>query len=235
MRKALIAVFVLLATALVWAQGPHTDLKPSDNPDVQTAPVITFTQNWPQALPPFYSIAVTSAGDAAYQSTPQADNKGDPYIVKFVMSEQNRTKLFDLAKDLDYFKGDFAYNKGRLAFTGTKTITFKNGGEQNRTSFVWSTNPEMQEVAKLFQGISETIERGRTLGEKYRYDKLGVDAELKSMESAAKDGRLEEIQAIQPLLAKIAKDSSMMNITRRRAEYLLSKIAPGQSANAGQH
>jgi len=54
---------------------------------------------------------------------------------------------------------------------------------------------------------------------------------LKKLEQAAKDDRTAELQSIQPILSKIAKDSNMMNITRRRAEFLLAKIPQTAQVN----
>ena len=77
---------------------------------------------------------------------------------------------------------------------------------------------------------------GRSIADKYRFDKLGVDSELRKLEQATRDQRTAELQAIEPILSRIAKDSGMMNITRRRAEALLAKIPKtarvnGQSLN----
>lgn len=222
MRKAIILITVLLACVSAVGQSANPPISPGDatNP----VPTITFSQNWPEAIPPFYSIAIAANGQASYQATPKANNEGDPYLVKFEASAETKAKLFDLAKALNHFNGNWNYKKNRIAFTGDKTLTYKNGIEEYRTTYNWSDNLQIQKITSIFQGISETVELGRLLTEKYRFDKLGVDAELKKLESAAKAGRLEEIQAIQPILSKIAKDSSMMNITRRRAEFLLSKI-----------
>jgi len=186
--------------------------------------VVTFAQSWPEATPPFYSVALDSAGNVAYRSTAQPNNAGDPYIVRFVASDETRTRVFDLAKRLQYFRGNYDYTRSRIAYTGTKTLRFQNGKEEHVTTYNWSDNVAVQDLTRLFQNISETVEIGRVIAEKYRFDRLGVDAEMRKLEEAAKDGRAAELQAIEPLLSKIANDSGMMNITRRRAEQLLAKI-----------
>ena len=196
-------------------------------------PIISFTETWPDALPPFYTIAIDGSGRTTYHSTPQPLGSGTPYDLKFTMQEETRTKLFNLAKQLNYFHGDFDYKKSRIAFTGKKTLKFQNGKEENETSYNWSDNLAIQEMTKLFQNMSETIELGRMISDKYRFDKLGVDAEMKKLEQAAKDDRAAELQAIQPILTKVAKDTNMMNITRRRAESLLAKI-PKTAKISGQ-
>ncbi|HVZ16696.1 MAG TPA: hypothetical protein VG897_06245 [Terriglobales bacterium] len=228
MLKRLIVVFVsLLGTALL-AQDANPHLEP-DQQSVKTPPVVSFTLNFPNFKPPFYNISVESSGKAEYKSTAEPNNVGDPYLVKFVVSDAARTRIFDAARELNFFQGNFEYTKNKVAFTGTKTLTFKDADKTSTTTYNWSDNPTVQELTSLFQGISETIELGRQLEEKYRYDKLGVDSILKAMEEEAKDKRLAELQAIQPILTRIAKDSSLMNISRRRAEFLLTKV-PKQAA-----
>jgi hypothetical protein len=233
MRIALVLALVVCATAGVFAQASNPSPEPPTASADSVPPIITFQQVWDQALPPYFSVGVDGAGKATYHSSPQANNTGDPYDLKFNLSEEAKTKIFDLAKQLKFFQGDFDYKKSRIAFTGTKTLRFKNGKEEHQTSYNWSDNLSMQEITKIFQNISETIELGRSISDKYRFDKLGVDAEMKKLEQAAKDDRTAELQAISPILTKIAKDPGMMNITRRRAESLLAKI-PKSAKISGQ-
>ncbi|MGZ4788737.1 MAG: hypothetical protein ACXVZX_09470, partial [Terriglobales bacterium] len=223
MLKALILVVTAFLCTFVLAQDAEPHLEPDQTPE-KTPPIITFTLNFPEFKPPFYNISVESSGRSEYKSTPQPNNVGDPYLLKFVMSEPARTRLFEAARQLNFFRGNFEYTKSKVAFTGTKTLTFKNAKEEHETTYTWSDNPMIQEITTTFQNISETIELGRQLEDKYRYDKLGVDAILKVMEQEAKDKRLIELQAIQPILTRVAKDPTLMNISRRRAEFLLTKV-----------
>jgi hypothetical protein len=223
MRKALIVASLFLFCGFALAQDAQPHLEPGQTA-VQTPPVVSFSLNFPQLAPPFYNIAIESSGRAEYKSTPKPQNEGDPYQVKFVASEATRTRLFELARQLNFFRGNYEYTKSKVAFTGTKTLTFRNGSEEHSTTYNWSDNPLVQEITAIFQNIEETIELGHQLEDKYRFDKLGVDAVLKNLESEAKDNRLAEIQAIQPILTRVAKDGTLMNISRRRAEFLLSKI-----------
>jgi hypothetical protein len=54
---------------------------------------------------------------------------------------------------------------------------------------------------------------------------------MKKLEQASKDERVSELQAIQPILTRIANDTGMMNITRRRADALLAKIPAAARVN----
>ena len=225
MRKSLIVVAVLLSAAWASAQNARAPIEPNAAPEA-TPPTIVFSLTFPQATPPFFNIAIESTGRAEYKSTPGLKNEGDPYLLEFTASEPTRTRLFELARQLNFFQGNYEYNK-KVAFTGTKTLTFKNGAEEHTTNYNWSQSPQIQEITVIFQNISNTIEMGRQLQDKYRFDKLGVDAILASMENEAKENRLGELQILQPILTRMAKDSSLMNISRRRADFLISKIPPG--------
>jgi hypothetical protein len=56
-----------------------------------------------------------------------------------------------------------------------------------------------------------------------RFDKLGLEEELKAMENAAESHNLAELQIIQPTLESIAQDSTVLNIARKRAKKLAAK------------
>ena len=235
MLKLLVVVFFVLVVAIAaWPQNAQAPIEPKSENPAAAPPEIHFTLTFPQATPPFFTVAIEATGRAEYKSTPDLKNEGDPYTIEFTASEATRTRLFELARQLNFFQGNYDYNK-KVAFTGTKTLTFKNGTEQHQTTYNWSQSPQIQEITTTFLNISNTIEMGRQLRDKYRYDKLGVDAILASMETEAKDNRLAELQIIEPTLSRMAKDTSLMNISRRRAEFLLSKVPPGTAtASTGQ-
>jgi hypothetical protein len=234
MKKVFLIVLLMFWCAGLFAQADEPRPEPPTAQPTEVPPIITFTQAWPDAIPPYYAIAVDGSGRTTYHSTPSAPQSGNPYDVKFVLSETTRTRIFDLAKQMNFFRGNFDYRKSRIAFTGTKTLKFQNGKEEQQTSYNWSDNLAMQEITKIFQNMSETIELGRAVADKYRYDRLGVDSEMKKLEQATKDDRTAELQAIEPILSRIAKDPGMMNITRHRAELLLAKIPKSAKINDQQ-
>jgi hypothetical protein len=56
-----------------------------------------------------------------------------------------------------------------------------------------------------------------------RFDKLGLEEELKGMENEGQN--LAELQIIAPMLESIANDPAILNIARQRAKRLLAKSA----------
>ncbi len=230
-----ISSFILLTTsASLLAQVPV--LEPRTPTDKQP-PIITFEFVFDGARPPHYAIAVESNGRAAYRSddtvpVPTGD-EALPYMVHFLMSSGNAQRIFELAKSLNYFQGDFDYRGGRVANMGAKTLTFKNGATEYKTSYNYSSNQNLQQLTTLFQGIGNALEYRRRLERLYRYDKLGLEAELKSMEDDVKRNYVAELQVDESILKQIVGDSSIMNISRRRAESILARIS-NETAEAGK-
>jgi len=221
-RPGLLAA-LLLASTLLRAQAPKLEPNHPQHPRV---PTVTFTFDWPSIEPHRYIISVDSSGDAAYQSwmaqpTAQQSIAGEPYMLKFTVSAATRDRIFALVPQLHYFNGDFEYRKHRIAFTGDKTLAYADPDKRYETRYNWSENPDISELTALFQGISTTIESGRRLTRLRRFDRLGLDEELKNLESAAAGRRATELQIIAPILEQVAEDPDVMNIARQRARRIL--------------
>ncbi len=243
MRHWFLIAVVLACSLFVWGQQPNLEPNtPGDKP----VPTVTYDQVFPGAVPAHFSVAVESDGRAAYRSDetgPGAPETatGDPYLLQFVVSDATRTRIFNLASEANYFHGNFNYTKNRIASTGTKTLTYSEGpavsfgnptsGVRSSTVYNYSENRAIQQLTSIFQVISQTVELGRRLNYLHRFDKLGLDAELKSAEQMAHEGQLLELQAIAPTLKAVADDSAVMHIARQRAQDLL-KIATSSPAAA---
>ena len=231
-RRALIVLFTFAAFSCAsLAQTPNPEPRNPGPPD----PILTFDFVLQGGTPPHYSIAVEPSGKATYRAdeVPATDHAAlQPYLYRFLVSEPTRTHIFELARALNYFQGDFDYHGGRIANMGMKTLTFKQGNRETHAAFNYSTNPRLQELTTIFQKMGTTLEYGRKLEYLHRFDKLGLEAELKSMEEQAKDKQLAELQAAAPQLEKVVNDSGVMNVTRRRAEHLLQMINADPAARA---
>lgn len=220
MRIARLALIALCLSLPLLAQQNPLDPGQQQVP----VPVVTFELNWRQADPQWYRISVASTGDASYESQPRTEGTetGDPFMLKFIASEPTRTKIFQLARQLDYFKGKFE-TKHNVAQTGTKTLTYRDYKFDNRTTLNYSDNPQMNDLINLFQRISTTFEASRRLDYDLRFDHLGLDRDLKNLEELDQRNLLAELQVISPTLESIANNQSVMNIARQRARRLLSR------------
>jgi hypothetical protein len=197
--------------------------------DSQTSPapaVVTFTLDFPASQPEHYSIRVQSDGSSRYQSSGRlsADSEEtDSFDLDFTVGAETRQKIFELAAKGGYFKKDLDSHHKNLAFTGKKTLTYQDARRSGEATYNYSSNPAVQDLTSLMQNLSATLEFGHRLQYDHHYQKLALDEELKRMEEMARGNQLAEVTAIQPILDQIIADTSVINVTRARAQRLLER------------
>ena len=221
------AAFLVFTALLLQAQDVAQN--PGQNPaEHSTVPTITFDRLWEAYAPQNINFVVESTGPARYLSrnpvkAPDQKEADPDFTLEFTMSQATREKIFRYAQEANYFNGDFSFKKHAVSSTGKKTLTYADQARHFETSYDYSENKAIAEITTIFQGISNTIEHGRKLQYLRRFDKLGLEDELKGMESQAESNYLAEIQLIAPTLESIANDPAILNIARQRAKRLLKK------------
>jgi hypothetical protein len=216
LRFAFIALLLVLPVAAQQpdAQGPQ--------------PSVIFHFDWSQGIPwQTYSVTVQPDGGTHFQGTPAPEGPGndtDIFQQDFIMSEANRAKIFELAKKLNYFQGDFDSHLKKIAQTGSKTLEYKSAATRGSTTYNWSQNGDVQQLTNVFVAIANTLDYGRKLAFHYRFDKLGMNTRLKELQDLRDRHLAEELSAIAPILHKIADDPDMMHISRQTAQALLRSL-----------
>jgi hypothetical protein len=220
MKRAGLIIFLLILAAQLALSGQDTQQNP-------VRPTITFDRVWEAYKPQNVTITVQSTGSARYVSrnpfTPPEPGADPDYTLDFTLSSRSQQKLFREAREANYFDGDFSFKKHVVASTGKKTLTYSDPVRHFSTTYDYSDNKAIEEITNLFSGISNTIEHGRKLAYLHRFDKLGLEDELKAMEDAAESHNLAEVQIIAPMLKSIQDDTKVLNIARQRAKRLLAK------------
>jgi len=200
-----------------------------------TAPTatITFTLDFPQSSPDHYSLAVDADGHARYEcpGKVEKDAEVETYVAEFEVSAGNRERIFQWAKQAQYFAGKIDSGNGKLAFTGAKLLSYQDGQRSNTARYNYSNLEPVRQLTALFQGMAGTLEYGRRLAYYHRYQKLALDDELKRMETQAKNNELSEIDGVAQVLREIVDDASVINVVRARAQRLMqmgSGAGPGR-------
>jgi hypothetical protein len=197
---------------------------------------VTFTIDFPTSQPEHYSIRVQSDGLARYQSSgrrsPDSDEtdshesdsrENDSFDLDFTVAAETRQRIFELAAKAGYFQKDVDSHHKDLAFTGKKTLAYKDARRSGEATYNYSLKPAVQDMTSLMQSLSATLEFGHRLQYDHQYQKLALDEELKRMENLARNNELIEVAAIQPTLDQIIADQSVINVTRARAQRLLER------------
>src|SRR6266853_1915988 len=188
--------------------------------------VVTFTIDFPTSQPEHYSIRVQSDGLAHYQSSGRRSpdsHENDSFDLAFTVAAETRQKIFELAAKAGYFQKDVDSHHKDLAFTGKKTLAYKDARRSGESTYNYSHKPAVQDMTSLMQSLSATLEFGHRLQYDHQYQKLALDEELKRMEGLARTNELIEVAAIQPILDQIIADQSVINVTRARAQRLLER------------
>ena len=189
---------------------------------------VTFDVDFPGADPAHFFFSVSSDGKSTYDSKPDQaseDAAAEPFHLDFQLSNGTRDRVFELASKAGYFAKTLDSGKDKIAFTGTKILTYKDGARNTKATYNYSAIPAVQMLTSVFQRLSTTLESGRRLDFDYRYQKLALEAELKRMEMMQKEGDLQDLQAIASILQKIANDPSLINVSRARAGRLMAEAA----------
>ena len=229
-RFGVIFLWLLLPTTLLAgqtlpAQNNEQNSATAKGQNPAAAPSITFDRSWNDFTPQSVTMTVSANGAGKYRSrNPEKSGDDiDDFQTDFTVSPACRDKLFRYAKEANYFDGDFTFKKHVVASTGKKTLSYSDPARHFDTSYDYSENKAIQEITNIFAGISSTIEHGRKLQFLRRFDKLGLEEELKAMEAAAENHNLAQLQIIQPTLQSIAEDTAVLNIARQRAKKLAEK------------
>jgi hypothetical protein len=186
---------------------------------------VSFKLDFPGANPSHYQVVIAKDGHGSYTSDGKFDEKSDPADpspLQFLVSENIRTQVFDLAKRAHYFAGKVDSGRKNIANTGAKTLAYKDANHNSQATYNYSLLQPIEQLTSIFQNLSATMEFGRRLVYLHKYEKLALDDQLKRMEEMERENALADVGAIAPVLKDIANDSSVMKVSRARALRLLA-------------
>jgi hypothetical protein len=157
-----------------------------------------------------YSYVAAQAGAASATSTRS-----------ITLSAVTTARIFERVRGTDHFRGGCESRQKNIANTGAKTITYTGPDGSANCTFNYSENKAVVALTDMFQEIAETLDEGRSIDLKHRYDRLGLDRELANLAEAVSAGRAIEVATIAPVLQSLCDDSQVMERVRKRAAGLL--------------
>jgi len=181
-------------------------------------PRLFYSKSFPGSKPPYVQITLAQNGDVEYREAPEED---DP--VKFHLQDAETQEIFGLVEKAGSLKRPLEA-KVKVAFMGTKTFRYENGGEKNEVQFNYTQDPAGQSLADWFERMSETAQRRIDLERAAKYDKLGVVDALLQLQIALDRKRLLAAEQFLPLLDKLAANESYMHTARARAAEVAAII-----------
>src|SRR5437868_5129415 len=177
-----------------------------------------FSKSFPGSVPEYVGITVEAEGAVEYKEAADDDRP-----LKLQLTTEEAAEMFALAEKLDRFKRPLE-SPLKVAKMGMKTFRFENGGEKTEVSFNFSEDLDARALTDWFERISETGQSYFALEHAVKYDKLGVNRALLQFNISLDRKRLVSPQVFLPLLERIAKNDSFMNMARTRAANLADSI-----------
>lgn len=175
---------------------------------------IVYTKVFPGSNPAYAKITITQAGAMTYQ---EEANEPEPDKVQLEAAEVSA--IFDLAAKLDHFKTKLESGL-KVARTGDKTYRWEEGGSATEVRYNHSNDENARALQDWFEHISESQRILADLERTYKYDRLGVNEIVMRLDAAWQAKRVVARAQFVPMLERIAKNESLLNMARERAADL---------------
>ena len=177
-----------------------------------------FSKSFPGSTPAYVAITVDQNGAGEYKEAADDDNP-----LKFQLSAADTGEMFGLADKLDRFKRPLE-SPLKVAQMGMKTFRFEEGGNSTDVKFNFSEDADARSLLDWFERISETGQNYYALERAVKYDKLGVNQALLQFNIAMDRKRVVSPQLFLPMLDRVAKNATYLNMARTRAANLAEAI-----------
>jgi hypothetical protein len=107
---------------------------------------------------------------------------------------------------------------------GMKTFRYDDGAKKSEVKFNFSEDADARGLTDWFERISETCQEYYTLERAVKYDKLGVNQALLQFTISLDRKRVVSPEIFLPMLDRVAKNATYLNMARVRAANLADSI-----------
>jgi hypothetical protein len=186
---------------------------------------------------PRYTLVVREDGSGTYHAEEVERRSADSALQQvtakqidrpMTLSAETTAKILQTARSLNLFNMSCGTKLKNIADTGKKTLSYAGAEGTGTCAYNYSDDKNVTMLTELFYGIAYTMDVGRRLDFERRFDRLGLDAELLSLEHAVESKDALELGNIAPTLRTIAGDGEVMQRVRVRAGKLLDQSTGGK-------
>jgi len=187
-------------------------------------PTLFYSKSFPGSVPAYAEITLASTGDALYR-----EDLADDQPQKFHLLPSEAAAMFELAVKLDHFSQPLESGL-KVAKTGDKTFRWIDGAKKSEQKFNYTTNPDAQALLVWFERITDTERSYFDLERTAKFDRLGVNQSLLMIQALIEKKRLVAGEQFLPLLDRVGKNASYINMARDRANEIAAVIRKAQAA-----
>ena len=180
-------------------------------------PRVSYTKIFPGSDPAYMAATVDRNGLVTYREAKDEEPE------TFKMEADAVNAIFDLADKLDHFKRPLESGL-KVAKTGDKAFRWENGAETTEVKFNYSLDENAKTLQDWFERISESERAMMFLRRAIRFDKLGVNDAVLRIDAAWSQKRLVGREQFLPLLDRVTKNETFINLARDRAARLAATL-----------
>jgi hypothetical protein len=184
---------------------------------------VSFSKSFPGSEPAYMGITVDKDGAVTYREAKDEEPE------TFKLEADAVQAIFDLAEKLEHFKGPLESGL-KVAKMGDKTFRWENGSEASEAKYNYSLDENAKMLQDWFERISESERAMMLLRRAIRFDKLGVNDAVLRVNIAFSQKRLVGREQFLPLLDRIAKNETFINMARERAGRLADALRAAEKA-----
>jgi hypothetical protein len=181
-------------------------------------PSIFFSKSFPGSVPPYVEIVLERDGKAVYKEAPDDDQP-----IKFQMSKAEADEIFALAEKVEHFKRKLESGL-KVANMGEKTLRWQDGANRSETKFNFTQDLDGRAIQEWFEKMTESEQHYIALERSVKFDKLGANKAILQLQAAMERNRLVALEQYIPLLERVVKNESYLNMARERAANLIETI-----------
>ncbi len=177
-----------------------------------------FSRDFPGSVPAYFDVTLTRGGAAVYREAVD-----DEFPVEFQVEDETVEKVFALFAALDLSQPIASQRK--VAFTGDKVLRYESpAGETAETTYVYTEIETAAELTSWFLKATETERHFIELERVLRFDRLGVNDALLSLQKSFNRDRVIAPKQFVALLEKIVRQKRIVHLARARASALIERI-----------
>ncbi len=225
---------LLVSAASAAGQEAGQSAGPGNLPPSTAAASVRFVIDRAGVETPHFSFSVRDDGSGHYEATTSPPTLSSRYTSAVAapaekvsqaiqLSRATTTKIFAGAHADDLFRMICNSKAKNIADTGRKSLSYEGPDGTGVCVYNYSENKSVTALTDLFLGMAYTIQEGRRLEFRHRYDRLGLDAEMGSLVAQADAGRAPELGLIAPVLQSLVADGDLLERVRERAAKLLER------------
>jgi hypothetical protein len=197
----------------------------------ESQPLVQVEYSNPGLVPAHWTLEISPSGSAHFRSQRGNAVRSDTQIIEapdidrdFQLSAKFAERVFQIAHRKKLFHVDCESHL-KVAFQGTKTLTYSGPDGEGSCAFNYSRDGEIQTLGDDLVSVANTIIEGARLQSLLLHDRLGLDRETEVLTESAADGRAQQIGSIRDILERLAEDDSVLERVRRRARALLDRAS----------